>query len=312
MSAAVPLAEIEASVRTAEAQREYERARVAEHYEHNPRIFSMVLDSGLAYATGIYLQADDDLETAQQRKYDYIRRLLALQPGETLLDIGCGWGSNMLYLAANTEATFRGITLSSEQRAELLRRASARGLDHRIRIDQCHVEDLALADNSVDAVLFSGSIVHMRNRSEIHRMVARILKPGGRVLVSDCYFPSQVRGDRASNATDYIFYKTLGYCLLLNLNEELRLMEAEGLDILHVQDLTGSYARTLSAWIDNIRKNREQIEEMDPGFARVLQAYMTVAQLSFARRTALEYMILATKGAPRNNVASMCFPEVRA
>jgi cyclopropane-fatty-acyl-phospholipid synthase len=307
---AVPVAELEASVRTSEAQREYERARVAEHYERDPRIFSMVLDSGLAYATGIYLRADDDLETAQQRKYDYIRRLFALQPGERLLDIGCGWGSNMLYLAANTEAAFHGITLSSEQRAELLRRARERGLDDRIRVDLCHVEDLALPENSVDAVLFSGSIVHMRNRSEIHKTVARILKPGGRVLISDCYFPSQVRGDRASNATDYIFYQTLGYCLLLNLHEELRLMEAAGLDILHVQDLTSSYARTLSAWIDNVRRNRAQIEEIDPGFARVLQAYMTVAQLSFARRTALEYMILASKGAPGRNVTAMCFPEV--
>jgi cyclopropane-fatty-acyl-phospholipid synthase len=309
---ALPLAEVEAAVRTPQAQREYERARVAEHYEHNPEIFSMVLDRGLAYATGIYLKASDDLETAQQRKYDYVRRLLALQPGERLLDIGCGWGSNMLYLAANTEATFRGITLSNEQRLELLRRAKARGLDSRVKIDVCHVEDLGLPDESVDAVLFSGSIVHMRNRSDIHRMVSRILKPGGRVLISDCYFPSQLRGDRASNATDYIFYKTLGYCLLLNLHEELRLMEAEGLDIVHVQDLTSSYARTLSAWIDNIRRNRAAIERIDPGFASVLQAYMTVAQLSFARRTALEYMILATKGAPQNNVTSMCFPEVLA
>jgi cyclopropane-fatty-acyl-phospholipid synthase len=305
-----PVGELEAAARTKEEQREYERAKVAEHYDHNPEVFSLVLDSALAYSTGIFLGAQEDVETAQQRKFDYVCRLLDIQPGECVLDIGCGWGSNLLYLAAHTKGSFHGITLSSQQRLELLRRAAASGLDHKIRVDLCHVEDLALPPESVNVVLFSGSIVHMRNREQIHEMVARILKPGGRVLISDCYFPVQARGDRSSEATGYIFYKTLGYCLLLNLHEELGLMEKAGLDILHVQDLSSSYVLTLEAWINNIRRNRKQIDAIDPGFAAALQAYMTVAKLSFARRTALEYMILATKGHPMLNVAGLCAREV--
>ena len=301
-----PAAEIEAARRSPKEQREYERARVAEHYEHNVGVFSLVLDSQLAYSTGIFLDQKDDIESAQRRKYDYVLRLLDIRSGERVLDVGCGWGSNMLYLAAHTEGSFHGVTLSAAQRLELLRRAKARGLDHKISVDRCHVEDLALPPESVDVVLFSGSIVHMRNRERIHEFVARILRPGGRVLISDCYFPAPVRGNRASTATDYIFYDTLGYCLLLNLYEELGLMEKAGLDILHVQDLTSSYALTLEAWINNIRRNRERIEAIEPGFAAVLQAYMTVAKLSFARRTALEYMILATKGRTRLNVAGLC------
>jgi cyclopropane-fatty-acyl-phospholipid synthase len=56
--------------------------------------------------------------------------------------------------------------------------------------------------------------------------------------------------------------------------------------------------QTLGCWIDNVRRHREAIEEMAPGFSRVLQGYMTVAKLSFDRRTALEYLILARKGIP--------------
>ena len=52
-------------------------------------------------------------------------------------------------------------------------------------------------------------------------------------------------------------------------------------------------------WIDNVRRNRDRIEELSPGFSKILQTYMTIARLSFARRTALEYMIVATKGVPR-------------
>lgn len=297
-----PAAEIAAARRTRDEQREFERAQVAAHYEHSPDVFSLVLDRALTYSTGVYLHDDEDLETAQQRKFAYVRRLLGLRPGETVLDVGCGWGSNLLYLAGHTRAALHGITLSRQQREELLRRAAVRGVGGRVRVDVCHVEDLALPPESVDAVLFSGSIVHMRNRADIHRMVGRLLKPGGRLLISDCYFPCEVRGDRASRATDYIFYKTLGYCLLINLHQELALIEGAGLDVVHVQDLTRSYIRTLEAWTSNIRRNREAIERLAPGFAALLQGYMTVAKLSFARRSALEYMILAVKGQPRPEV----------
>ena len=62
-----------------------------------------------------------------------------------------------------------------------------------------------------------------------------------------------------------------------------------------MEDLTSSYVLTLRRWIDNIRRNRARIEELSSGFATVLQTYMSIAELSFARRTALEYIVLATK-----------------
>lgn len=291
-------AEHEAMQRSAAEQREHEREAVAAHYEHDPAIFSLVLDRRLAYATGVFDDPGEDLETAQERKYARIAAKLNIQPGERVLDVGCGWGSNLLYLAQHSEGVFQGITLSARQREEALRRARAWGVADRVSIDVCHVEDLKPAPGSFDAVLFSGSIVHMHNRPAIHAMVGEILRPGGRLLISDCYFPAQARGDRGSAATEYIFVEALGYCGLIGLAEELQLIEQAGLDILHVEDLTCHYAQTLARWIDNVRRHRREIEAMAPGFSAVLQQYMTVARMSFARRTALEYMILATKGAP--------------
>lgn len=299
IAAARTRAEREASQRSAAAQREHEREVVASHYEHNPDIFAMVLDRRLAYATGVFHDPQEDLETAQERKYARIAAKLAIRPGERVLDVGCGWGSNLLYLAQHTEGVFQGITLSAQQREVAQARAREWGVADRVQIEVRHVEDLQLAANSVDAVLFSGSIVHMHNRDAVHRLVGQVLKPGGRMLISDCYYPVQVRGDRESAATQYIFVEALGYCRLLGLAEELAMIEQAGLDVLHVEDLTRHYVLTLERWIDNVRRNRRQIEALAPGFSAVLQQYMAVARLSFARRTALEYMILATKGAPR-------------
>lgn len=286
--------------RPADEQREYERARVAEHYEHHPEIFQLVLDERLGYATGMFDAPGEDLDVAQARKYAWIARQLDVRPGERVLDAGCGWGSNLLYLAEHTEGELHGVTLSAQQRAFALDRAAQLGVADRVRIDRSHVEDLELEDASLDAILFVGSVVHMHNREEVYARVARALKPGGRLLVSDCFFPREPRADRDSSATHYIFFEALGYCRLLHLSEELGMIEGAGLDIARVEDLTRSYVLTLGCWIENVRRNRARIEELSPGFARILQTYMTIAKLSFARRTALEYMVVATKpGTPR-------------
>ena len=285
--------------RSAAEQREFERRSVAEHYEHDPSIFRLVLDARLGYATGMFAHPDEDLDTAQARKYAWIAEQLDIRPGERVLDVGCGWGSNLLYLAQASEGRLHGVTLSAQQQAFALERARELGVGDRVRIDQLHVEDLELAPGSLDAVLFVGSVVHMHNREEIYERVTRALVPGGRLLISDCFFPRVVRSDRASAATHYIFFEALGYCRLLNLSEELALIESAGLDITRVEDLTSSYVLTLDRWIDNVRRHRSRIDELSPGFSRLLQTYMTIARLSFHRRTALEYMIVATKGAPR-------------
>ncbi len=283
--------------RSVEGQRAHERQVVAEHYDHPPEVFGLVLDRRLGYATGIFTRPDESLETAQARKYARLSSLLALEPGSRVLDVGCGWGSNLLYLAETTDAVLHGVTLSRAQCEFSRRRAAELGVAGRVRVDCCHVEDLALEPESFDAVLFVGSIVHMHHRDEIHRRIGRALRPGGRLVISDCFFPGQVRGDRDGAARRYIFEEALGHCRLLSLPEELALIEQAGLDVSLVEDLTASYVLTLACWIANVRRQRAAIEELAPGFSRVLQCYMTIAKLSFQRRHALEYLIRAVRPA---------------
>ena len=85
------------------------------HYDHEKQIFEWVLGQRMAYSTGIWVSDDDTLDTAQERKCRIIASRLALGPGSRALDVGCGWGSVLLYLAEHTAAEFHGVTLSSRQ-----------------------------------------------------------------------------------------------------------------------------------------------------------------------------------------------------
>jgi len=304
----LPRAEREAMSRSAAAQREHEREKVAEHYQNDPEVFRRVLGRQMAYSVGVFASPTATLEQAQDEKLARIRAKLDVRPGEKVLDVGCGRGSVLVDLAEHTAGTVHGITLSARQREVALARAHAAGAAERVRIDLCHVEELELPPESVDAIVFSGSIVHMHQRKAVHELVARTLKPGGRVLISDCYFPGHLRGDRDSRATHHIFVTALGYCRLIPLAEELGLMEAAGIDVLHVEDLTADYVRTVDLWVDNVRRHRGFIEQRSPGFARLLQTYMLVGRMSFHRRTALEYMILGVKGRPRLSPSSWPVP----
>lgn len=308
MIAVMPRSERDAMTRSTLDQREHEREKVAEHYQNDPEIFRRVLGRQMAYSVGVFEEPEEGLEQAQDNKLARIRARLDVRPGDRVLDVGCGWGSVLVDLAEHTGAHVHGITLSARQREVALARAHAVGAADRVKIDLCHVEELALAPGSVDAVVFSGSIVHMHHRRAVHELVARALRPGGRVLISDCYFPRQPRGDRDSRATHHIFVTALGYCRLISLAEELGMMEAAGIDVAHVEDLTATYVRTVDFWIDNVRRSRAFIDARSPGFARLLQTYMLVGRMSFHRRTALEYLILGVKERPRVALSSWPVP----
>ena len=287
--------EADAMARSSRAQRDFESHRVAAHYEHDPAVFEFVLDRCMAYSTAMFDHPDEDLDTAQQRKFARFADLLDIQPQERVLDLGCGWGSVLVELAQRSQGCFRGVTLSERQAEVARRRAAAAGVADRVHVDVMHAETLDWAPQSLDVVLFVGSVVHIHDRRRIYQLAGRALRPGGRLLVSDCFFPGTARGDRTSSATTFILSSTLGYCRLLTLSDELAHMEAAGFHVTSVRDLTRDYVLTVARWIDNIRRNRDRIDAIDPGFARELQTYMTIGQLSFVRRTALEYLVVAAK-----------------
>jgi len=109
------LADASAKLRGTRHSKERDRQAVAYHYNRSNEFYALWLDSQMIYSCAYFMNSDDDLETAQEQKLEYICRKLRLHPGERLLDIGCGWGGQVIYAAQHYGVQAYGITLSEPQ-----------------------------------------------------------------------------------------------------------------------------------------------------------------------------------------------------
>src|SRR6059036_125688 len=92
-----------------------DRRAISFHYDVSNDFYALFLDKRMVYTCAYYRRPDGDLEQAQEDKLDLVCRKLRLQAGERLLDIGCGWGSLVVWAAERYGALARGVTLSRAQ-----------------------------------------------------------------------------------------------------------------------------------------------------------------------------------------------------
>lgn len=108
-----------------------------------------------------------------------------VQPGDVVLDAGCGVGGTAMWLAEHRGASVVGITPVAGQVERARRYAGERDLGERVRFEQGDYRDVPLPDASVDVVWFQESLVHSAEKERVFREAARVLRPGGRVVVAE-------------------------------------------------------------------------------------------------------------------------------
>lgn len=148
-----------------------------EHYDLGNDLFCHLLDPYMQYSCGYWKQAEN-LNDAQQAKLDMICRKLQLQPGMTLLDIGCGWGGLAAYAAEHFGVTVQGVTISAEQQALAVERYP--NLDIKILL-----QDYRDLDQQYDRIVSVGMFEHVgpKNYATYFKVVDRCLKSDGIFLL---------------------------------------------------------------------------------------------------------------------------------
>ncbi len=164
-----------------------DRRSISHHYDLSNDFYSLILEPQMAYSCGYHSSPDVSLEQAQCAKLSLVCRKLGLEPGMTLLDVGCGWGSLSLHAAEHFGATVTGLTIAAEQKRFIDARIAERGLKDQVEIQLQDYRDAAVPrnDTGFDAVasIEMGEHVGERNYPTYASVLHRSVKPGGRVLV---------------------------------------------------------------------------------------------------------------------------------
>ncbi|TVQ37518.1 MAG: cyclopropane fatty acyl phospholipid synthase [Spirochaetaceae bacterium] len=261
------------------------------HYDTGNDLFRIMLDRRMVYSCGYWRDARN-LDQAQEAKLDLICRKLELEPGMTLLDIGCGWGSLLQFAAERYGVTGAGVTVSREQ-AEL---ASERCRDLPVTIK---LDDYRSVEGQYDRVASVGMVEHVgwRNYTTFMRVAHRLLKPGGLFLLHT------IGNNVSSKEVDpwverYIFPNSMLPALAQLTSAAEPYFIAEDL-----HNFGPYYDLTLLEWDRRFREGWSRLaDRYGERFYRMWRFYLLSSAASFRVRRIQLWQLLLSKG-PRPRVA---------
>ena len=258
--------------------RERDARAVRHHYDLSNDFFALFLDESMTYSCGFFSRGATTLEEAQQAKLALVCEKLALEPGERVLDIGCGWGSFAIHAAREHGVSVTGITLSEPQAALARERVAEAGLSDRVEIRVMDYRDLA--DEPFDAVSSIGMVEHVGSVQidAYAAQVMRLVRPGGRVLNHGI---ARLRhGDPEAGAFSerYVFPDAAP----LHLSRIVLAMERAGLVTDHVEGLAADYAETLKHWASRLDERLDDaVRIAGAERVRVWRLYLRAARNGF-------------------------------
>jgi cyclopropane-fatty-acyl-phospholipid synthase len=272
---------------------ERDREAVRHHYDVGNEFFSLFLDDSMTYSCAIFSRGAKSLAAAQDTKLELVCTKLGLQPGQRVLDVGCGWGSFVMHAAARHGVEAVGITLSENQ-AELARKHVANaGLSAKVEI---RVQDYReLAGENFDAVASIGMVEHV-GEAQIDRyaeQLASMLAPGGRLLNHGISRLRHGNVEGGAFSERYVFPDGE----TLHVSRVILALERAGFIAQHVEEFGSDYAETLRHWIRNLDDNLERAEEIaGPERLRVWRLYLRAARNGFEIDFTSVYQVLCRLG----------------
>lgn len=270
---------------------------IAAHYDLPNGFYELLLGESMTYSCAVFESPDDDLVTAQHNKHELICRKLGLTDGARLLDIGCGWGGMVIHAARQHGTRCVGITLSNEQFDLANKRVSEAGVSDLVELRLQDYRDVG--DQPFDAVSSIGMAEHVgwRHLDEYSAQLARLVRPGGRVLnhqISNWISKRPIRRDDGF-IQRYVFPDGELY----DPSVTVAALQGAGLEVRHVESLREHYAITLRHWVANLEATWDDaVERIGLGRARIWLLYMAAASRNFEAGRSSIHQTLAIRAEP--------------
>ena len=258
------------------------------HYDITTEFYELWLDQRMLYTCSYFPTGQETLDESQLLKLNHICRKLRLQPGETLLDLGCGWGGLVMHAAEHYGVKARGVTISKAQGEYAQRKIRERGLEDRCRVDIMDYRDVE-PGQQYDKISAVGIIEHVgENRIDaFFELVWSLLKPGSVFYNQNITWHGantrlQRMRDRLPFRKNFIQRHIFPDLDLLPIQVVLDAAGKAGWEVRDVESLREHYGITCMKWYENLNNNWEAaVEEVGEATARMFRAYLIYSAHSF-------------------------------
>ncbi|MFN7924166.1 MAG: class I SAM-dependent methyltransferase [Bryobacteraceae bacterium] len=269
---------------------------VQRHYDIGNDVYELFLGETMAYTCGYQKTPQDTLEQLQENKFDRICQKIRLQPGDTILDIGCGWGGLLIHAARKYGAKGRGITICKNQASYANDRARQLGLADRVTVDYGDYKD---ATGVYDKVVSVGMLEHLYQHEHpaYFKHVRKLLASDGWGLV---HFMSCV--DPTNEPDPFVQKHIFPGSTHPHLSSIIRQLEQNALGTLDVENIARHYLPTAKYWLANYRNNVHRIDrsKYDVRFTRMYEYLLCIYIAGCAAPVSALFQVLFTKDFRRN------------
>ena len=266
---------------------------ISHHYDVSNRFYEWLLGPSMAYTCAVYPNADATLEEAQEEKVDLVCRKLDLQPGQHLLDVGCGWGTMVVHAARNYGVKVLGVTLSRQQAEWGQKRIAELGLADMAEIR--HDDYRNVTETGFDAISSIGLTEHIgaRNLASYVTFLASKVRPHGRFL-NHCITRSLT--SEPARTGGFINRYVFPDGELEAVGTIVSAIQDHGFEVRHEENFREHYARTCAAWGANLDAHwDEAVAEVGQATARVWRLYLAGSRLGFTQRRIELHQVLAVR-----------------
>ena len=279
--------------RRAAHTRELDSDAIRYHYDVSNDFYAEWLDPAMVYSCAYFENGDEDLATAQQKKIDHILTKVRLQPGQRLLDIGCGWGALVIRAAQVFGTKCVGVTLSENQYALARERVKAAGLEGQVDIRLQDYRDIQ--DGPFDRITSVGMFEHvgLNHLADYFGRIRELLVPDGWAMNHGITSTDADDGEATKGAGRFIDRYVFPHGELPHISTVLKTMQQGGLEVLDAENLRRHYAHTLNHWSRNFEARRERVRALvDEKRWRIWRVYLAGCAWAFEHDEVALFQVL--------------------
>jgi cyclopropane-fatty-acyl-phospholipid synthase len=268
------------------------RHNVHHHYDLGNDFYKLWLDQRMVYTCAYFERPESTLDEAQVAKLDHVCRKLRLQPGQKVIEAGCGWGALAMHMAEHYGVDVLAYNNSREQVRYARERAAAAGLEGKVTFVE---NDYRNINERCDVFVSVGMLEHvgLANYRTLGALIHRCLAPDGIALIHSIGRSHPAPPDR------WILKRIFPGGHVPSLGEMAAIFEPYKFSVLDIENLRLHYARTCALWLENFDRVANQVADLyDETFVRTWRLYLAGSSAAFETGTMQLYQVLF---APQHN-----------